>query len=308
MRKDLSEPYDDVYYLTADGDSIPLSAPWLKTMWELIGRQGFEAPDLKIQKTTYANGSQKIISVQPKERTVKLKMACVGESKRERDEVFQDLVRRLCLTGTGMEPGKLILRRYNGARVYLSCVYSAGLNIVEQYRRFHLFDLQFVAADPYFYDFDPVDAGFAEPSGNQSLYLAEDLYLSDDTYLLGSDWLQSIITNDGTDFYPVIRITGPAFNIAFTNQTTGKVLAMEDDFTIRAGETLTIDTSESTRAVILSSGQKETDVTHRIALGSTLDWPIIHGENLITVPYTSAMISAEGYGLAIQTVRRFLSV
>ena len=51
----------------------------------------------------------------------------------------------------GKGEGRLYVRKSNGAVVYINCVYSAGMNIVEEYQKLHLFTVEFFAADPNFY-------------------------------------------------------------------------------------------------------------------------------------------------------------
>lgn len=298
--------YDDVSFITAAGEEIWLSSRGLLDHWETLGRSGFEAPELEVKKKSYADGSSRLQSVRVKGgREVTLKMVCVGENKAERDRLFQGLVRSLIQTGGGTDTeGKLVLRRYDGSRVFLKCVYASGMNIAEQYRKFHLFSLKFSAGDPFFYAFDDVSFTL-RPERGEDLYFSDALLFADDLYFSGPGTASYTFVNDGVLCFPLVTITGPAANISLRNEATGKTLWMEDGFSLGHGEILEINTREMERGVTLIRGGKREDATFRLALDCSLNWEMVPGENPLTAVF-SADTAETGYQISFK--KRYYSV
>lgn len=141
---------DFVYFVNSQGKRAVISSPENRNYWELVGRSGFTAPEVDIFSEKYASGAVKYFGRALRPRTCSMKMVCVGDSTAERDKVFYDLVNVL-MDPDGAGEGTLYVRRSDGSMAELHCVYSGGLNIVEQYRRLHLFNLTFYATDPWFY-------------------------------------------------------------------------------------------------------------------------------------------------------------
>ena len=141
---------DLVYFVNSQGRAVYLSSPNNEQYWELRGRKGFTAPEVEIFTEKMSNGVTRYFGNALKPRIASLRMVCVGKSTAERDKVFFDMVDTLMdMNGTG--EGKLYLKRSNGETVYMNCVYSGGMNIIEQYKRLNLFDVEFYAADPLYY-------------------------------------------------------------------------------------------------------------------------------------------------------------
>ena len=141
---------DLVYFVNSQGEQAVLSSPGNAQYWELRGRSGFTAPDVDVFSDKYASGVVRYRGKALKPRNCSMSMVCRGDSEAERDAVFFRMVDILTdANGTG--EGKLYVRRSNGSIVHLNCVYSGGMNIVEKYKKLHLFTLKFYAADPWFY-------------------------------------------------------------------------------------------------------------------------------------------------------------
>lgn len=155
---------DLVYFVNSQGEKVTLSSPDNEKYWELIGRSGFTAPKVDIFTEKFASGETRYFGKAKKPRTCKMKMFIRGKSTAERDKMFFDML-HILLDERGTGEGKLFVKKSDGQIVYLNCVYSAGMDIVEQYKLFHIFTLEFYGADPNFYldkslDIDYIDNGY----------------------------------------------------------------------------------------------------------------------------------------------------
>lgn len=280
--------YETVSYITAAGDEIILSDPGLDKWWETVGRSGFKAPEVRPESRVYANGASRTLAVLLERRSVSLQMVIRGMTRLEAVSIYQDLVSRLVQVGAQDEWGRLVLRKADGTFVHLNCVYTGGMNISETLPRIFQFSLTFEAGDAYFYD--EAETVRAPARLESLIYLSDDLTLGDWEL---TDGLTDIeIVNTGEIFYPVFEVTGPASVIRVTNTSTGKTLAMASDFSLLSGETLTIDCRENRRRITLLSSGAETDVSHKLALGSSLIFPILKGTNLLNFYYTDIQDSS----------------
>ena len=115
-----------------------------------------------------------------------------------------------------------------------------------------------------------------------------------------------VIENTGELLYPVIEVTGPANNISIVNNTTGKTIAMASDYSLTAGHMLTLDCRENKRGISLTtiSSGYTIDISNKLALGSSLIWPIVKGTNRLSLYYTG---SANTSGYMIRFQKRYLS-
>ena len=139
-----------VYFVNSQGKKTVLSSPGNRNYWELRGRRGFAAPEIDPFTQKFASGKVKFFGKTLKPRTCSLQMICKGKDTAEMDRVFFGMLETLIDNGSDQE-GKLCLKRSDGTPVYLNCVYSGGMNVEEQYRRFRSFSVEFYAADPLFY-------------------------------------------------------------------------------------------------------------------------------------------------------------
>ena len=141
---------DLVVFENSQGKTVVLSNPQNTQYWELLGRYGFTAPEVDIHTQQYASGKTIYLGKTIQPRICGMNMIVRGSSSAERDKVFFDMLDVL-LDADGDGEGKLILKRFDGVKVQLNCVYSSGMRIVEEYKKFHRFTLEFYAADPWFY-------------------------------------------------------------------------------------------------------------------------------------------------------------
>jgi hypothetical protein len=262
---------------------VILSDRSVSANWELIGRSGFSAPEVELITQKYINGQEKIVGRIIKPRTVSINMVVTGATTAQRDALFFDMVEKLINVGGG-EIGKLWITRSDGSVVYLNCAYSSGLKVVEQYRKFHLFTLEFYAEDPYFYSQDIVqDVELVESS--------EPITLSDDLYLNGwkLDWAMSGGVNMVMNPYthqadPIYRISGVRVNLTIQNSTISKSLQF-DDLDMALGDAIVIDTRERQRSAYIEHPDGSvTDILGNL-LWSNMDLslPLAPGNNYLSV-------------------------
>lgn len=142
--------FESLAFVNSSGDRVILSDPSISKYWELRGRSGFTAPEVELITQEYANGTTKILKRKIVPRTVTVNMVVVGDTTAQRDKLFFDMVNKL-IDPKGDGIGRLYVKCSDGAEVYLNCAYSSGMKIVEEYKKFHRFTIEFYAADPYFY-------------------------------------------------------------------------------------------------------------------------------------------------------------
>lgn len=191
-----------VYFVNSQGKRAILSSSKNHNYWELMGRSGFTAPEVDIFSEQMASGATVYMGKSIKPRNCSMRMVCRGQSTAERDRIFFDML-GILLDADGTGEGKLYVRRSDGATFYLNCVYSGGMNIVEEYQKLHLFTLNFYAADPCFYRTGEVI--YITPNGNSGTFTVNNR--------------SAYNTNFYMDTYPTGVLSG---NI--TNSTTGKKL------------------------------------------------------------------------------------
>lgn len=283
----LDRYYPYLSYITASGDEVVLSSEMNEKWWECYGREGFAAPPLEHVTRQYADGATDTLSVIMKPRPLVVKMVLSGESCRERDELIADIASRLIQLGSRKNWGRLKVMRSNGSIVYIDCVYTGGLEEIEQkLPTLQQFLINFYSGNGYFYDAN--ETLLSTSNLADLVYLNDDLFLSDDLFL--TDGVSSIAAlNNGEAFFPLVEVYGPASVIRITNNTTGLTLAVNPEFTLLAGQKLTFNCREHERSILFTDEDgNETDVTEEQLLGTTLVWPIEKGSNSITFYYTDA--------------------
>ncbi len=293
--------YPEVLYENADGVTVTLSGRTTEDLWEVNGRSGAEVPDLETVAVTYADGSEKTVSARLSPRTVTLQMALKGGTQTAADTRFHELMSKLIQTGSRDDWGKLRLTRSDGKRVYLSALYTGGANVADQYRRLKVFSLEFYAGDPYFYN--EADTVVDPSSGSGGTFIADGIYLGEWTMRSGAA-TDLDVYNNGETCFPVLKIHGPAAVIEFTNELTGKTLALDPDYILLADDELTINCRPGERKITLTSGGEESDATYLLATTSSLNWPLARGHNRIAIGYTSGTSSTK-YALYFR--ERYLS-
>ena len=296
--------FESLTFVNSSGQEVYLSNPDITRWWELRGRAGFTAPEIEIISQKYANNVTKILKRLIQPRTVSVNMVLTGASTAERDTVFFEMVSRL-MDVEGGATGKLYVRRSDGMVVYLNCAYSSGLSIIEEYRKFHKFTLEFYAPDPYFYK-DLEDTSIEVHEGNY-LTLSDSLMVGN--YHMIGEFLSEgsgVIDNTGTEnLQPVIRLQGVSGSITITNAESGYSIAISNLY-MTAGQTLVIDTRDDSKNIYIENPDGTT-----IQAGQYLEWnitdyefPIIPGENHIS--YVGSLGSVVEK-LEFSTAQRYLS-
>lgn len=294
-------------YITSQNIEIDLeSYDSDKEIRELAGRTGFEAPPVNYVNESYADGYVETIAVRLRPRDVTLHMIVRGRSLLERDNILRPITNLLVEHGAHTGWGKLYIDKSDGTIVYLNCFYSGGLESQsEDDPLMHKFSLSFHAADPHFYEQDWTRFIFADTE-QDGLYLSDTTFLSDETFLSGGvQSSETIVKNLGQLAYPVITVKGPAKNIKFENQLNGVKIELEEGFELKKDETMTIDCRDRKRSILLKNAAGvESDITNKLRRGSSLVFPILHGNNYIKITYTDT--NAETYvNFAFQ--QRYLS-
>ena len=192
-----------------------------KTVWELYGRTGFEAPGVNYIDEQYADGSIETVAVTIPARDVTVNLIVHGKTRLQRNEVLHGIVNQIFEYGARTSWGKLKVELADETVVYLNCFYSGGLESqAETDPLTHLLSLNFHAADPYFYD-TAMTQSILQDTEQSGLYLGDSVYLSDTTYLAGGALSSDIqIDNPGQLTYPVVEVHGPAKNIKIENLTS----------------------------------------------------------------------------------------
>ena len=296
--------FESLTFVNASGQEVFLSNPDITRWWELRGRAGFTAPDMDIITQKYANGVTRILRRMLKPRTVTVNMVVTGASTAERDTVFFEMVSRL-MDVDGGNTGKLYVRRSDGSEVYLNCTYSSGLSIVEEYRKFHRFTLEFYAPDPYFYK---------DLEDEYIMVMVANYVTLSDTLMVGNyrkigELLSKgsgVITNPSTEnLQPVIRLQGVSGSITITNADSGYSIVISNLY-MTAGQTLVIDTRDDSKNIYIENPDGTT-----IQAGQYLEWsntdyefPIIPGDNNISYSGSTGSVVEM---LEFSTAQRFLS-
>ena len=296
--------FESLVYVNSSGEEVELSTPATTKWWELRGRSGFTAPEIEIISQKYANGVTKILRRLLTPRTVTVNMVITGDTTAERDASFFSMVSKL-MDLNGGETGKLYARRSDGSEVYLTCAYSSGLSIVEEYRKFHKFTLEFYAPDPYFY-IDIPDVNIEVHEGN-FLTLSDTLMVGNYHRIGEFDSEGSgVIYNNGTEtLQPVIRLQGVDGSIQIANANSGYFINISG-LTMSRAQTLVIDTRDDSKNIYLENPDGST-----VQAGQYLEWsnqnfefPIIPGENRISyVGSTGSAVESLTFSMS----QRFLS-
>lgn len=291
-------------YVNASGQEVILSDPSITKWFELRGRSGFTAPQIDLVTQKYANGTTKILKRQLQPRTVTVSMIVIGDSNVERDAVFFEMVDRL-MDMKGGEIGKLYVKRSDGMVVYLNCVYSSGLSILEEYNDFHRFTLEFYAPDAWFYkDLDDLTIS---AHANSFLTLGDNLLIG--SYHKMGEFTSvgdGVIHNTSSEILqPVIRLHNVRGTVSITNEASGETISMIN-MNMMNGQTLIIDTRDESKNIYIENVDGS-----KTGAGQNLEWsnsdnnfPILPGDNSIS--YNGSAGSRIEY-LTFSMAERYLS-
>lgn len=245
----MDKVFKSLVFENSSGIKTILSDINVKNCFEVGYRKGFTAPDIELVKQTYANGVTKILKRIVKSRTISIDLILVEKNNAIADKIFFQMVDQLMDVSSG-EIGKLYVRRSDGMTVYLNCAYSSGLKIIESYRNFHKFTLEFYAADPYFYrDLESVTLSLPDTS---KLTL-KDYILLGENHKLGEivgDGSGVVTNNSSISIQPVIKAKSVNGNFSITNTTTNKSLELSNVY-VAPTDYLIIDTRENSKAIYI---------------------------------------------------------
>ena len=276
----MDKVYKSLVYENAAGGRAVLSAASTDQYWELRGRTGFSAPDVRLITEKYVNGNERIVNRIVEPRTVTINMIVRGKTSAIRDKVFFSMVDVLMDTSKG-EIGKLYVTRSDGRTVILNCSYSAGLDIQEQYRNFHIFTLEFYAADPYFYTLPITQTLEFEPN---VITLSDSLYLASWRLGWGNTSGTVLVENrTGNVGDPIYEITGTRMDLHIRNRS-GRQEITFDDMDMEGGDVLVIDTRPRYKSAYFrhADGSTSTALGYLVWSAISLSLPMPKGRSYIT--------------------------
>lgn len=288
-----------VSYTNARGETAILDDTEQTFLGELYGREGTEAPELETTEVKYGDGSTEIIAIQPKPRDVTLYFwAPTDRKKPHLREQMEEIKAKLIQTGTREgDWGQLMIRRPDGRPLYLNCAYTGGFDeFVREYPLVGTFSLSFHAQDALFYD--GFEQSFTVRQNDTEGYLffqpdSKPLYMDPNLFMRSAQGqtLRDVYIN-GDLIYPTIVITGPAENIRVWNKTTGRRFEFASSIALEPGETITIETKNRKRSVIMrdKAGVK-TNIMNKLTASSSLNWWLGRGSN--DVEFRNTATSAE---------------
>lgn len=277
---------DQVIYENSRGVLTVLDgvqAPWR----ELMGRMGIGTPALRYSETTYANGVTETNSVSMASRDVALFFWMDGYDEAERKARYHALKLALLETGKKNSWGRLHFRCSDGRWVFLNCIYAGGLDQdTESDACFKRFSLDFHSSDPLFYERDPHTIPMNTAAG-KGLRMAFRMGANVMMRSSRSAVYQVLIRMNAFSAWPDIELTGPAKGIRFDNSAGDKSIYFQNDFELLADEKLMISTRPLYHyARKRDAGGVTQDVSNRLSPGATLRWPLVNGDNLITLRMT----------------------
>ena len=273
---------ESLIFVNSSGEWAILSDEGTRPMWELRNRSGFTAPDIELITQKYVNGINKVVGRIILPRTIRMNFVLVGETTVERDQLFAELVEKLMNTDKG-ENGKLYVRTTSGQTYVLNCAYSSGLNITDEYRKFHRFTLEFYAEDPYFYSDDvtaEIDFG-----GSGIITLSDTLTLGGWALGWGTISGSGAVINPFTRALdPVFRIAGSRASITIMQTATGKVIQF-DGLTMGGQDTIVIDTRDRYKTAYIqhADGTRDSILGNMNWNNPDLSMPMLAGGNAIEV-------------------------
>ena len=307
-------------YINARNEEIILDDDENSFAHELVGRTGFEMPEIETEVVTYGDGSQDIVSSRMKSRTVTCYFWVDLDNKVEFERHFRELKSQIMQVGSRMgDWGKLKIRRTDGNYLYLNCIYKNGFDGLVRDSNIRLkFSLSFEATDPLFYNgFETkyvIEANAAEgylmmqdlpnktdiydfehdniDDNPDGLYMADiDDFENDNSDVnVNSVYMRSADNESGNELeldsqkvYPTIVMRGPAKNIRLINQLTGRKIEFDTDVYTDGNNYIIIETKplhKKVARVNLTTGV-ETNIMGLLTSDSNLDFYLERGTNLI---------------------------
>lgn len=285
-----------ISYTNARGEEIILDDTETPYKGWMFSSEGLEAPELEYVEVTYADGSTEIIAVNVKPRDVTLYFYNSTRSQQE-DEGLRVLKQKLIQSGIKKgDWGKLMIRRKDGRKLYLDCVYTGGFDDCKRtHPRMVKFALMFHAEDPYFHD--DFDTKYTIKQTEGYLYFRPEplLYMGSDIYMRSAEAsTQNELYVSGEKVYPKIIINGPAENISIVNNTTGRQITLSSSVVLEAGEQITIITENRKRKITKKNKYNvTTNIMRYLTASSSLNFWLVRGSNDIT--FTNSATTKQSY-------------
>ena len=282
----MDKAFDSLTFENAAGKRVILSSQNISQYWELRGRSGFTAPDVKLITEKYVNGNERIVNRIVSPRTVRINMIVTGKTTAICDRIFFDMVDVLMDTSKG-EVGKLYVTRSDGRVVILNCAYSGGMNIKEEYTNFHRFTLEFYASDPWFYTL-PIKQTVEFGGESSAITLSETLYLG--SWRLGwgkTNGVALVENRTGAPAEPIYEIAGSRSDLSIRNHSSREGIKFKD-MDMDGDETLVIDTRSRYKSAYFrhADGSVSTALGYLVWSAVNLSLPMPEGQSYISVETT----------------------
>lgn len=206
---------------------------------------------------------------------------------------FRSGVRAL---STALNPSKgvgTLRATVDGAAREMSALFVDGMGFDEENPADIGFPtLMFRGFDPFWYDTTTVTGTFTTGDAAPFFPIFPLRLASSEVFA------DAVVTNTGdVEAWPLWTVTGPGSGLVLRNFTTGKVLAL--DYTLAAGDTVTIDTRPGAKTVTLDDGTNLFG-----SLTSRQLWPVARGSNSIRIEMSGG---TDDSSVQIAHQRRFLS-
>ena len=202
-------------YINARGDEAILDDDEGSFAHELIGREGMEFPELKLNEHEYGNGFTDIVAITVKNRKVTCYFWADPPDIPHWEEKFNEVKSILLQTGQKEnEWGKLKIRMEDGHYVYLNCVYEKGLDSVIRDNLSRVkFSLTFKATDPYFYNGFEYSYTIGQSDEHGYLFMKDCLIVDSKKEAVnitnestaGNSWFEVKTPNKGTKYYCILK-------------------------------------------------------------------------------------------------------
>lgn len=281
-----------VSWVDSDGVVTVLSdQATTRVSYELSGR--FMPPVSFIEDDVPQYDGARLRELRIRPREVVVPIAVVGADQTEVRATLRSLMR---LFNPKRGNGTLRVTGPDGTVRDLTCRYSQGLEIAEQFEKFVGWQRAVVvlrAVDPYWYDTSATSATYT--TGTSTTFFPFFPMVLNSETVFGT---QSVDNTGDVEAFPVWTVAGPCSSVTLTNSTSGEVISLP--VVLTAGQVLTIDTRPFRKTVTRNDG---TNLYGSLSTASSL-WNLPTGMSTITVELPGA--SSASY-VTLTYSRRWLS-
>jgi phage-related protein len=262
-----------------------------RVSYEMAGR--FMPPVSFIEDDIPAQDGARLRAVRVRPREVTVPVAVVGADQTEVRTTLRTLMRTL---NPKRGDGRLRVTGPDGTVRDLTCRYSQGLEISEQFEKFVGWQravLVLRAVDPYWYDTAATSTTYTVETP-EPFFPIFPLKLNSDT-VLGT---QTVDNTGDVEAFPVWTVHGPCTSITLANSTTGQTIDLP--ITLTSTQVVTIDTRPFRKTVRRDDG---TNLYGSLSTSSAL-WVLPTGLSTITVELPGATVDSY---VTLTYSRRWLS-